>query len=272
MAFRYDARSGPCTGHAQIGLVQLANYVLGRWGGKNLGIYACRSVRGGDSPSMHGEGRAWDWLAPSFPALDQAIDLVVDNANVLNVQCVTDYARDRRWQVGHGWRTFTGPGADGPTWHVERNRTGAADPRSIGAILGGTAPAPKPPVPEPEPEPAPVPMEDADMLPVMKPDSKAGPQSQAGNRMAFFRVEGQNILGFNGAAIAGDHAWPAHIPYMTDDEASVKGLTFRYLTVPLQPGVHLVGITYFSTGPGKVDVSRITVAGSDGSTFTYVST
>lgn len=271
MSLRYDPRSGPCTNREAVGLQQLARYCLGRWGGTNLGIYSCRAVRGGTSPSMHGEGRAWDWRAPSFDVLDVAISFVIQHADPLSIQSVTDYTRNRRWQVGHGWQTFLGPGAEGPTWHVERNHDGASDPRSIQTILQGTPTPPKPdPLPEPEPEPE---VEDEAMiLPVMSPQPKSGPQSKAGNRVPFFTHQGTQIIGFNGAAISGDKAWPANIAGMTDDEASVRGLTFRYFNVPVQAGHRLIGLSFLPTGNGTTqDTSRIVATASDGATFIYQS-
>lgn len=272
MSLRYDPRSGPCTQREAIGLQQLARYVLSRWGGTNLGIYSCRSVRGGTSPSMHGEGRAWDWRAPSRTTLNQAIAFVIAYADKLSIQSVTDYEMNRRWQVGHGWQLFTGPGASGPTWHVERNRDGASDARSVQTILGAS-PTPVP-TPEPLPEPSPEP-EDEDepmILPVMTPLQKSGPQAKAGNRVPFFSTQGTQIIGYNGAAISGDKAWPANIPGMTDDEASVRGLTFRYMNVPVQQGHRLIGLSFLPTGDGKTqDTSRVVATASDGATFVYQS-
>lgn len=56
-------RPGDCTSGPQPGTAALLAAVLdvfGQHGAYSLGIYNCRSVRGGSSPSVHGEGRALD--------------------------------------------------------------------------------------------------------------------------------------------------------------------------------------------------------------------
>lgn len=113
-------------------------------------------------------------------------------------------------------------------------------------------------------------------LPCMHPAYKAGPQKAAGNRTAFYSTDGGSLLlGWNGAAIAGDKAYPISEEVrranggISDDEASIRGLTFRYLQVPVAPGQHLQGVGYYVPAAGKYDVAQITAYASDGATFTY---
>ncbi len=49
-----------CTSGAQAGTTAFAQYVIARFQTRNLGTFNCRSVRGGSSLSLHGEGRAFD--------------------------------------------------------------------------------------------------------------------------------------------------------------------------------------------------------------------
>lgn len=58
-------------------------------GGFNLGIFNCRTVRGGRTTSMHGEGRACDL---GFPIGDpdgmQLLRLLIKHAGALGIQCI----------------------------------------------------------------------------------------------------------------------------------------------------------------------------------------
>jgi hypothetical protein len=51
-----------CTGGPQPGALRLRDWLAANYpGGRNVGIYNCRPVRGGRNLSLHGEGRAVDW-------------------------------------------------------------------------------------------------------------------------------------------------------------------------------------------------------------------
>jgi len=50
-----------CTGGTQPGTRELERYFQNNWRGTSLGTYNCRTVRGGSTLSLHGEGRAVDW-------------------------------------------------------------------------------------------------------------------------------------------------------------------------------------------------------------------
>ena len=126
------------------------------------------------------------------------------------------------------------------------------------------------------PIPSPSSEEPSMIVPCMYPAYKAGPQQAAGNRTAYFTTDGGALLlGWNGAALAGDKAYPLSADArrnaggISDDEGSVRGLTFRYLAVPVAPGQHLIGVGYFVPAPGRYDVAQITAYASDGATFTY---
>ena len=138
--------------------------------------------------------------------------------------------------------------------------------RDVDLWRGGMSPVPSPTTKEP-------PM----IVPCMYPPYKAGPRPEAGNRVAYYtHYNGSELICWNGAAVGDDLAWPYRPlpgqPQMSSDEASMRGLTFRYLTLPIRPGHRLVGVSYYPTGPGTVDVSRITAYASDGGTFTVPAT
>ncbi len=98
-------------------------------GGKNLGIYNCRTVRGGTTTSLHGEGRAVDFgINPHGAAYgtELAEQLRVHSAE-LGVQCVI--WNRRIWSGSYpaaGWRTYSGVNAHVDHLHVELTREAAA--------------------------------------------------------------------------------------------------------------------------------------------------
>ncbi len=60
--FKYDYATR-CTGGPAEGARQLQSWLGRRFPqGRSGGIYNCRSVRGGSNTSLHGEGRAVDWM------------------------------------------------------------------------------------------------------------------------------------------------------------------------------------------------------------------
>lgn len=57
--------AGPCSSGPSKGALALRTFMLGRYPeSRDGGIYNCRTVRGSASPSIHGEGRAWDMMLP----------------------------------------------------------------------------------------------------------------------------------------------------------------------------------------------------------------
>lgn len=122
-----------CTGGPTAGAKALMSWFLGAYaddGGKNLGIYNCRSVRGGTTTSLHGEGRAtdlginphgaaWGWEVANFLRL---------HSRELGIQCLI-YAR-KIWSSsysGAGWRDYGGKADHFDHIHAELTPWGAAD-------------------------------------------------------------------------------------------------------------------------------------------------
>jgi hypothetical protein len=135
---------------APIGMRVLRAYVLGKWGGADLGILAQppRPVRDGTTASMHNWGMAWDWRwadpGPGRHAADAVIDFAIAQSARLGIQAVHDYVNARYWKCDAGWRTAhsspeTGFGQPWSQWlHIERTWDAANSPDPIDKA---TAPA-----------------------------------------------------------------------------------------------------------------------------------
>ncbi|MGH3863589.1 peptidoglycan-binding domain-containing protein [Actinokineospora sp.] len=139
-----------CTGAATDGARALMAWFLGAYGsrgGRNLGIYNCRSIAGSSTTSLHGEGRATDLGVPVGAPWAQALaDRLVAMSAELGIQCVI-YAR-RIWSGSYpnaGWRPYNGLNAHVDHLHVELSWSGARTltAATVQRVLGGT-PAPVP--------------------------------------------------------------------------------------------------------------------------------
>ena len=139
-------------GHATPGLLRLVDYCTfltgqGLW---NNGTYAPRPMRGKNSPSVHGTGRAvdlsWRAMKPTktrpgrgfgnYPAAVDFVEFLVDHADDLLLELVIDYwpkPHGRAWRCDRGmWVAYTSPtvaGAPGGDWvHIEISPRRANDP------------------------------------------------------------------------------------------------------------------------------------------------
>jgi hypothetical protein len=112
-----------CTGGPTVGAKNLISWHLATFGGrgaKNLGIYNCRTVRGGTTTSLHGEGRAadggtptsntWSWAAADFLRL---------YSKELGLQCVIHNRKIWSASGGTGWRNYGGVAPHFDHWHAE---------------------------------------------------------------------------------------------------------------------------------------------------------
>lgn len=97
-------------------------------GGRNLGIYNCRAVRGGSSTSIHGVGRAGDKGCPVTNDWSWNLaELLRVNSAELGIQCIIH--RRKIWSnsnCGAGWRNYTGVAAHFDHLHVELTPAAAA--------------------------------------------------------------------------------------------------------------------------------------------------
>lgn len=143
MTIRYDTPTH-CTGVAQVGLIQLRDHFLGQGHvAIDNGIYACRDVRNSaySTLSTHAEGRAWDPVFDTDAALQDAIDFLIEHAELLQVQEIIDYRGGRRWAsnndqaIDGGWEPYDEYGAGGWSAHFARNWDGALDPRPIEEVV-----------------------------------------------------------------------------------------------------------------------------------------
>ena len=84
----YDPAGPEDAGRAQPGLVALEGWLVdNRDSGHSGGIYNFRPVRGVTSPSVHGEGRALDWMT-SGPDGDDVLDLLASRGRALGIQFI----------------------------------------------------------------------------------------------------------------------------------------------------------------------------------------
>jgi hypothetical protein len=144
-----------CTGSATAGARALMAWFLGAYsgqGGRNLGIYNCRSVAGPSTTSLHGEGRAADLGVPVGVGWAQALaDKLVALSAELGIQCVI-YNR-RIWSGSYpnaGWRPYNGSNPHTDHLHVELswNTARTLTAERVQQVLGGsggTPPLPPPP-------------------------------------------------------------------------------------------------------------------------------
>lgn len=144
-----------CTGLATTGARALMAWFLGAYGGqggRNLGIYNCRSVAGSSTTSLHGEGRAADLGVPVGAGWAQTLaDRLVAVSAELGIQCVI-YNR-RIWSGSYphaGWRPYNGTHPHTDHLHVElsRHAAGTLTAERVQQVLGGeTGGQPAPPKP-----------------------------------------------------------------------------------------------------------------------------
>ena len=150
-------------GSTPVGMKRLRDYVIGRWGGSNLGILSLppRPVRGGSEPSLHNWGMAWDWRwgdpGPGRANADEVIAWCLEHHDALGIQAVHDYVSCRYWKNYAGWKTAnnnpsTGFGQSWSKWiHIERTWSHAnldtpIDELLVGSEAGASAGGPIPAV------------------------------------------------------------------------------------------------------------------------------
>lgn len=90
-------------------------------GGVNSGIYNCRSVRGGKTTSLHGEGRAADFGIRPYSAAygTQLANAIVKMSKELGVQCVIWNRKIWSSSYPDRWRRYTGVASHRDHIHVE---------------------------------------------------------------------------------------------------------------------------------------------------------
>lgn len=131
----YDEATRPCAKGPQPGTVALSQGVMhARPGIGTLGIFNCRDVVGTlGTPSVHGNGRAWDAKPATRARGDQlALELVAHHVE-LGVQAVIWWRR--AWSVLRPyWHAYDGTDPHTGHLHIEQNKAAAAA-LTVGAVL-----------------------------------------------------------------------------------------------------------------------------------------
>jgi hypothetical protein len=148
MTVRYDPAERCADGPTR-GAIALRDHWRRTTGLADIGIYNCRTVRGGKSRSVHSEGRAIDLKANAFDATEHAVAdnytrWLIEHAEELQVQYII--WNGLSWKSGRGWKPYDGVSEHKDHVHVELNHDGA---RAGHALLGGNA-LPTPPTRPPE--------------------------------------------------------------------------------------------------------------------------
>jgi hypothetical protein len=138
-----------CTDGPTPGALALMSWLIaiyGSRGGKNLGIFNCRTVRGGTTTSLHGEGRALDFGINPHGARygTELAEQLRANSAELGVQCII--WNRRIWSGSYpqaGWRTYSGVNPHVDHLHVELSWDAARTLTAarVAQVLGGPPPA-----------------------------------------------------------------------------------------------------------------------------------
>lgn len=146
-----------CTKGPSTGAQGLMSWFLAKYaddGGLNAGIYNCRTVRGGKTTSLHGEGRAADLAIRPYRATygTQLANLLRTHSKELGIQCII-WNRKIWSGLYTDWREYTGVNAHVDHLHVELSWTSANMSKkamidllekTLGSKVDGEVPAEKP--------------------------------------------------------------------------------------------------------------------------------
>lgn len=148
MVYNFDPWQGAsrCTGGPEPGAVALMKVILRRHPrGRSLGIYNCRTVRGGSTTSLHGEGRALDVGFPMNNGRGSAAGYALvkqlgERGQKLGIQAII-YDRKIWSAKSPGGRAYTGAAPHYDHVHVELTKDAARtlNVNDIEKILSGKA-------------------------------------------------------------------------------------------------------------------------------------
>ena len=154
-----------CTGGPTPGAKALMGWFLGAYGhlgGKNLGIYNCRSVAGSSTTSLHGEGRACDFgINPHGASWGTGLaELLRARSGELGIQCII--WNRQIWSAAYpeaGWRRYSGKSPHLDHIHLELSKHAAATltSRRVQEVLLAPRNPPRPPAVAPAKAPPPPP-------------------------------------------------------------------------------------------------------------------
>lgn len=104
-------------------------YVLRRWGGQDLGIWASAQHLAQNAISEHNVGQAWDWGFPSSQAAHEAVSWLEANGDEMARRTGVGYLllerRERRWYEPRGWADYHGIDPHTTHVHFSFSRAGA---------------------------------------------------------------------------------------------------------------------------------------------------
>lgn len=96
------------------GTERMMSLIQRRWNAENWGTWQVRNARGKSFPSVHGTGRALDFMIPDNTYKAQAIDWFTrpDVIAALGIQELHVYrCKESKWgmgwRIGRGWRIWT---------------------------------------------------------------------------------------------------------------------------------------------------------------------
>lgn len=118
-----------CSGGEKPATRELADYIIQRWGARDLGIYNCRSVGGSSSLSLHAEGRAFDagLLVSNADEKRRGDELfrwaIVNAANIGGQEIIWNR---QIWVPSRGIYPYTGENPHTDHVHIGQNNAGAA--------------------------------------------------------------------------------------------------------------------------------------------------
>lgn len=145
-------------------LESIEKYLTDKYGGKDLGCFQVRPIRGGEAPSSHSYGAAKDWRYEDPGVgrkvlLDEILPFLIDHSKELGIQAIHDYVGCRIWRANRssrpqgGWQkqkpdAGSGMGQAWAAWiHIEVTRDAWDDGRSVAKKILAPEP-PKPPKPD----------------------------------------------------------------------------------------------------------------------------
>jgi hypothetical protein len=94
-------------------LQQLGAFLKYQYGGQPMGCYGVRPIRGGNAPSSHSWGAAYDWryenVTQGFKEVGRTqavaiLEWLIEEALNIGIQQIHDYYGGRVWKVGRGWK------------------------------------------------------------------------------------------------------------------------------------------------------------------------
>jgi hypothetical protein len=157
----------------------------------DLGTWGDRTIRGGNTLSVHAVGRAWDWRyanpGPGRGAAEEAMAFTIEHHELLGIQAIHDYVDCRIWRSSRGvagpaWKQQKPGNGMGEAWaswlHFEVHPDSALHQRDVALVLDGVV-VPDLVVPDPEPTAA-LP------LPTLRTGSEGAPVKQLQEVLAFW--------------------------------------------------------------------------------------